>query len=127
MPGAPTVTAPAALNTLADLLAGLQGAAAKAAPVAVDVPELGGVVHVMRLTTAEWLDPEAGSLLPDTASPAQRRGWNVARWVCDASGQRLVKPDNTAALELFAAIPWEASLRILQAAGVMGDGEQKNG
>lgn len=119
--------APAALGTLADLLAGLQGAAAKTAPVAVHVPELGGAVHVMRLTTAEWLDPDAGSSLPATATPAQRRGWNVARWVCDASGQRLVKPDNMAALDLFAAMPWEASHRILVAAGVMDDGEQKNG
>jgi hypothetical protein len=117
----------ATLGSLADLMAGLQSAVAKTAPVAVPVPELGGTVHVMRMTTAEWLDPEAANALPDTATPAQRRGWSVARWVCDASGQRLVKPDNTAALDLFAAIPWEASHLILQAAEVMSDGEQKNG
>ena len=114
------------LNTLAGLMASLQAAAEKTAPKPVAVPELGGTVFVMPLTTAEWLDPEHNAL-PPTASEAHRRAWGVARWVCDAQGARLVKPDNAAALDLFAALPWAASHRILVAAGVMHEGEPKNG
>ena len=112
------------LNTLAGLLAGLQTAVAKTAPIAVPVPELGGSVYVMPVTTAEWLNPDAQAL-PDTASEAHKRAWAVARWLCDESGNRLVAPDNAAALDLFAALPWEASHRILTATGSL-QGEQKN-
>lgn len=119
------MTEPTAINTLADLLAGLQSAAAKARPTPVVVPELGGSVCVMPITADEWLDSDA-STLPADASDAHRRAWGVARFVCNEEGQRLVKPDNTDALALFAALPWEASHRILQAAGVLS-GEQKNG
>lgn len=115
------------LGTLAGLMARLQTAAQAAAPKAVPVPQLGGHVYVARLSTAEWLDPDGAATLPADATPAQRRGWNVARWVCDAQGERLVKPDNTEALALFAALPWEASHAILVAAGVMHEGEAKNG
>lgn len=113
------------LNTLASLLEGLQAAAAKTAPVAVLVPELGGSVYVMPVTTAEWLNPDAQAL-PDSASDAHKRAWAVARWISDDAGRRLVAPSNAAALDLFAVLPWEVSHRILQAAGVMSDGEQKN-
>jgi hypothetical protein len=114
------------LGTLAGLMASLQAAAAKTAPKRVHIPELGDSVYVMPLTTADWLDPEHNAL-PPTATDAQRRGWGVARWVCDESGARLVEPSNAAALDLFAALPWAASHRILIAAGVMNEGEPKNG
>jgi hypothetical protein len=114
------------LSTLAGLVASLEAAAAKTAPKPVAMPELGGTVFVMPLTTAEWLDPDHNAL-PPTATDAQRRAWGVARWVCDASGTRLVKPTDAAALDLFAALPWAASHRILIAAGVMDEGEPKNG
>lgn len=119
-------TQAATLDTLDALMAGLRAGASKTAPIAVPVPELGGAVHVAPMTTTEWLDPEATSL-PASASDEHRRGWNVARWVCDAQGRRLIAPDNTDALALFAALPWEASRRILVAAGVMHEGEPKNG
>lgn len=115
------------LGTLAGLMAALQPAAAKTAPQRVHVPELGGHVYVAGMSTAEWLDPAASDGLPKEATEAQRRGWGVARWVCDAQGVRLVQPDNTSALDLFAALPWAASHRILVAAGVMHEGEPKNG
>ena len=115
------------LGTLAGLMAALQSAVSATAPKPVPMPELGAPVYVASLSTAEWLDPEGTSGLPQDASEAQRRGWSVARWVCDAQGTRLVKPDNTAALDLFAALPWEASHRILVAAGVMHEGAPKNG
>jgi hypothetical protein len=113
------------INTLADLLASLQTAVQRAAPVPVDVPELGGMVYVAPLSTSEWLDP-AVTAPPDTCTPAQKRGWGVARWLCDAAGNRLVTGSNLQVLDLFAALPWEASHRILHAAGVLA-GDQKNG
>lgn len=115
------------LDTLVDLLGGLQAAAQRSAPVLVPMPELGGAVHVMRLTTAEWLDPQSRGELPEAATEKHRRAWGVARWVCDAQGSRLVAPDNLQALDLFAALPWEASHRILKAAGVVDEGDEKNG
>lgn len=118
------MTDAAPINTLAGLLAGLQTAVAKTAPVAVPVPELGGTVYVMPVTTAEWLNPDAQAL-PDAATDDHKRAWAVARWLCDEKGQRLVAPDNTAALDLFAALPWEASSRILTATGAL-QGDQKN-
>ena len=113
----------APINTLADLMAGLQAAATQAAPVAVAVPGL-GTVHVMPITTAEWLDPDQRAL-PVDATDSHKRAWSVARWVCDASGQRLIKPEHAAALDLFAALPWEASHCILDAAGLLR-GDSKN-
>ena len=113
------------LDTLAGLLQAAKAAGAATRPTAVQVPELGGHVYVARMAAAEWLDPEA-TPLPATATPAQRRGWNVARWVCDAEGARLVKPDNLEALDAFAALPWQAAHRILQAAGVTDEAAEKN-
>lgn len=120
------MTQPATLDTLDALMAGLRAGASKTAPVAVPMPELGGTVHVAPMTTTEWLDPEA-AIDPAIDSNEQRRGWHVARWVCDAQGRRLIAPDNTDALAMFAALPWAASRRILVAAGVMNEGKPKNG
>ena len=114
------------LDTLFDLLGGLQAAAQRSAPVPVAMPELGGTVHVMRLTAAEWLDPDGAASLPESATAAQRRAGGVARWVTDAQGKRLVNADNLPALDLFAALPWEAAHRILKAAGVVDEAEPKN-
>lgn len=126
--GKTTSAAPdgAALVTIDALLSALDGAAQVTAPVVVELPEFGCSVYVARLSTAEWLNPEANGAPPAHASEDQRRGWSVARWVSDATGKRLVAPDNLAALDRFAALPWATSLRILVAAGVMeGDEEKK--
>ena len=112
---------------LAGLIAGLQKASELTAPVRVDMPEFGGALYVAALGTAEWLDTDRPTALPDGATADHRRGWNVARWICDESGRRIVQPDNLAALELFAKLPWRASERILRAAGVFLDGDaEKN-
>jgi len=123
----PTTAAPAgaALSTIDALLSALDGAAQVTAPVVVELPELGCSVYVARLSTAEWLNPDASGAPPVHASADQRRGWNVARWISDAAGKRLVAPDNLAALDRFAALPWAASLRILVAAGVMEADDSK--
>ncbi len=118
---------PAALGNLADLLAALQPAAQRTAPVLVPMPELGAPLYVAQLGTAEWLDPDANVKLPEGFSPAHKRAWSVARWVTDAAGNRLVSPDNLQALDLFAALPWAASHRILVAAGVVHEDAEKNG
>ncbi len=112
------------LDTIEALLGGLEAAVLK--PIAVPVPELGGTVYVIPLTTDEWLDPEAGGKLPEGATATHRRGWSVARWVCDGEGKRIVKPDNLPVLERFAALPYQAAHRILSTAGVVGGDAEKN-
>lgn len=112
------------LDTPDALLAALQSAAVKT--VAVPVAELGGTVNVMRLTADEWLDPDASGTLPAEATPAQRRGWAIARWLCKANGERLVKPGDLAVIDLCAALPYEAAHRILSAVGVVDGAEPKN-
>lgn len=123
-------SAPAAplpsLDTLEALLGGL--AAARVTVVPVPMPELGGTVHVRRLTADEWLS--AGSEgqatdLPDDATPLLKRGWQVARWLCAADGRRLVQPTDLPAIERCAELPFQAAHRILQAAGVLGDADPK--
>jgi hypothetical protein len=117
----------ATFDTLGDLLAGLQSAQQTTRPVQVHVPQMGGSLWVKPLDAAEWLDPGAGPQPPDTATPAQVRGWGIARWVSDAQGQRLISPDNLAALDLFAALPWGVARSILVASGAMHEGKPKNG
>jgi hypothetical protein len=119
-------TAPAAdLGSLQGLLAAVNAAAQATRPVRVDVPQLGGAVWVRRMTTQDVLDASL-SALPEEATPAQRKGWDVARWICNEAGERLVPPDQMDALAAFAALPWEASRRILDAAGVMDGADEKN-
>jgi hypothetical protein len=91
----------------------------------VEVPQLGGAVWVRRMTTQDVLQGTLSGL-PDEATPAHRKGWDVARWVCSESGERLVPPDNLAALAAFAALEWGASRRILDAAGVLDGADSKN-
>lgn len=115
----------APLSDLAALRAALAGAAVSVVPVSV--PQLGGVVHVRAMTTPEILSGSAAGEVPAEASAEQRSAWNVARWVCDASGARLVKPDDLETLALFATLPWDVSRQILDAAGVLDGADAKNG
>lgn len=115
---------PVLLDNLEALLDAM--APASLEPVAVEVPELGGTVYVRRVDTDEWLDPDASGQPPKDATARQRRGWAVARWLCNAQGQRIVKPDNLQILERFAALPYQAAHRILSTAGVVDGAAEKN-
>jgi len=120
-------TAPAAdLSSLQALLAAVQTAAQATRPVRVEVPQLGGAVWVRRMTTQDVLEGSLSSL-PEGASAAHLKGWDVARWVCNEAGERIVPPDNLDALAAFAALEWDASRRILDAAGVLDGADSKNG
>ena len=115
---------PVILDSLEALMGGL--VAAELRPVAVHVPEMGGSVFVLPLTADEWLDPDAGGKLPDGATPAQRRGWAIARWLCDENGKRIAQPDNLPLFDRFAALPFQAAHRILSTAGVVNGAAEKN-
>lgn len=113
-----------AINTLEQLLAGLK-AATSVAPTALHIAQLGGTVYVRPLTGAEWLDIEADGP-PASATKAQRIGWNLARGLCNAQGDRLVQPDNLAALDLLAKLPQPVCQRILDAMKVTDGADAKN-
>lgn len=120
---AQSVAAASVIGDVAALRAALAGAAVVAVPL--NVPQLGGLIHILPMTTRDILN-SASDKLPETATPEQETAWGVARWLSDAAGNRLVKASDLETLSLFQALPWSVSRQILQAAGVMNEDEAKN-
>ena len=104
------------LSTLESVL---KAADTASAPVAVRASALGGTIFVRGLGADEWLDPEsAKNRPPPEATDQQRRTWNWARWLCSETGERLVKPDDMAALDRLAKTPFQVISDVLTASGM---------
>lgn len=118
-----TSSASGIIGDVAALRAALAGAAVVAVPL--HVPQLGGLIHVLPMTTRDILG-NASDKMPETATPEQKAAWGVAQWLSDAAGNRLVKADDLETLALIQTLPWGVSRQILKAAGVMDEADAKN-
>ena len=94
------------------LLAAVSAAAQSTQPRKLSIAGLGDV-YVAPMSSEEWLNMREE---PDL-SPAEKKGWSIARWLSDEHGNRLVAQDNKAALAQFAKLPWQMANQILIAAG----------
>jgi hypothetical protein len=101
-------------EALQALLAAVTQAAETTRPKLLSIPVLGDV-YVAPMSTEEWLGMREEAEL----SPSEKKGWQIARWLCDENGERLVSITNKAALATFAKLPWQAANQILIAAGVL--------